>query len=171
MTAAVSLPSFALRLETPEDRHYILSTWRRSEKEASGHLEGARFAGLQDGAMHAILARPSTVVSIVYPAGTPEVIAAWLVARPPVPVIHKGPGRWTGQTGPAPIVYFVFVREEGRSLGLARMLLAEMSDRKDTLYTTKPARKRGANGGWEPSGLPIPRSWTYCPRAAFVEVQ
>lgn len=171
MTAAPSLPSFAVRVETPEDRNFVLTWWRKGEKEASGHLEGARFNVLQDGQMHTILDRQSTVVLIAYAVGDPTSIAAFLVCRPGTVVLQKGPGPRAREVGPAPIVYYAFTRPEARRLGLQRMLLGDLVERRDVLFTSRPARIRMTTGEqWQPSPVKIPRAWTYCPRAAFVEV-
>ena len=168
MTAAVSLPAFRLRVAVEDDRNYILSTWRRSERESKGAAEGAYFATLQGGEMRAVLDRESTSVTIAHPESSPETILGWCALRAPVTVVHKGP-IVRREIGPAPIVYFVHVRPELRRVGVAALLLAELADRKDVLYTSRPARTRdGAR--WVPSAVPIPSAWRYCPRAAFVEV-
>ena len=168
MTAAVSLPSFALRVATPEDRNYIECSWRKAEKSANGHLERERFAQCQDMAMRAILDRESTTVTIAHPVADPEVIAGYLVARAPVRVIRKGPSSLR-EIGPAPIVYFLFVRDECRRLGIARSLLGELPERRDVIFTTRPAQHKEGDV-WKRSALPIPRAWQYVPRAQFVEI-
>jgi GNAT superfamily N-acetyltransferase len=168
MTAAVSLPSFAIRIATPEDRTYIECSWRKAERAANGHLERERFAQCQDAAMRAILDRESTVVTIAHPVADPEVIAGYLAARPPVKVIRKGPSNLK-EIGPAPIVYFLFVRDECRRLGIARALLGELPERRDVVFTTRPAQVKDGEQ-WKRSPLPIPRAWQYVARAQFVEI-
>lgn len=141
------------------DRNYILGTWRRSEEEAIGHLEGERFKPTQDATMAAILDRPTTVVTVAHPANEPDAIAGWCAVRGrtyPGPVV-------------APVVYYVFTREEARRLGLARFMLGELASRRGVLYTSQPARVR-TDRGWESSPVPVPRGWRYMPRAAYVEV-
>jgi len=174
MSALASLPSFGLRIEVPEDRHFILSSWRSSEKDAAlsrgpneGNFEGTRFGTIQSAMMNAVLSRRSTCVTVVHPRQDPGTILGWIAARPPRNLMCKGP-RPCLEVGPAPIIYYLFVRKEIRCSGIARMLLGELPLRKDVIYTAKPARVHSIHG-WQPSPLPIPRGWRYLPRAAFVE--
>ncbi len=162
------LASFALRVATPDDRNYIECSWRKAEKSANGHLERERFAQCQDAAMHAILDRESTTVTIAHPVADPEVIAGYIVSRAPAKVIRKGPSS-VKEIGPAPIVYFLFVRDECRRLGIARALLGELPERRDVIFTTRPSHVRDGEQ-WKRSPLPIPRAWRYVPRAQFVEI-
>ena len=186
MTAALaSPPPFAIRPERPEDRHYVLSTWRRCEQSAQ-HVRRSRgtqrplsldeqkalqrFQDAHVSMTESILMRPTTRIVIAHPGDSEDTIAGWLCCRPAMRIIHKGPGQYTGPiVVPAPIVYYVFVRDEVRRFGLGRMLLGDLLTRNDVLHTSKPGDERTAHG-WRPSRLPIPRSWTYEPRAAFVEV-
>jgi hypothetical protein len=170
MTAAASLPTFAIRIGTPADGNYIRTRWRQCAKSAVGHFEGQYFAQLQDAEMTCILTRESTVVTMAYVATAPETSVGFLVARPPVPVVHKGPGRYpVREIGPAPVVYFLFVEESVRRLGIAGLLVGELRDRSDVLYTGRPAQvKQGS--AWARSPYPVPREWTYCPRVAATEV-
>jgi hypothetical protein len=187
LTAAHSfdVAPFALRPETPADRHYVLSTWRRSEQAAQGvrRSRGAqrpltpdeqkalqRFQDAHVAMTDAVLARPSTRILVAHPGDSEDAIAGWLCHRPAARIIHKGPGQYTGPiVVPAPIVYFLYVRDEVRHFGIARMLLGELVTRNDVLYTSTPGDEKTSHG-WRPHRLPIPRSWTYEPRAAFVEV-
>ena len=168
MTAATSLPSFSLRIATPEDANYIRSAWRAAEKAANGHLERERFAQCHDAAMAAILGRESTVVTIAHPVADPEAIAGFLVYRPPVRVIRKCPSN-VREIGPAPVVYYIYVRDECRRLGIGRSLLGELLERRDTVFTTRPAQVKHGDA-WLRSPLPIPRAWQYVHRAQFVEI-
>lgn len=167
MTAAVSRPAFAVRPGTDADRNYILDSWRESERAAVAHTEGPYFTAMQNGTMRAILERPSTRVRVAYPYGSEETIAGWAVLRPPVMVLHKGSARLP-DIGPVPVVYFCYVREDGRRLGLARTLLADVLARPRALVTSRPAHVRDAKG-WHPSPVPVPKAWYFCPRAAHVE--
>jgi GNAT superfamily N-acetyltransferase len=176
MSAAVSLPSFAVRLAMPTDMNFIRTCWRGSQREQWGRIEGVRYAQNQDAAMNAILGRPSTCVFVAHAAEDPDTIAGFLIARPGAPVLHKGPGRFpTREIGPAPVVHFIFVRKEARRIGIARMLLGDLTERRDVVYTTRPAQERrfneqtGANE-WLKSDLRIPNGWSYSPRSQFVEV-
>ena len=152
----------------------MLTRWRASEKASIAHVEGARFHLLQDATMASILARESTDVRIAHPTADAETIAGWACLRPPAHAIHRGPGRYAGPFGPAPIVYFVYMRPEARRLGLAHRLLEDVIARSDTLYTSRPARIRDPRLGREGEiwrmTCTIPRGWTYCPRVAFHEV-
>jgi GNAT superfamily N-acetyltransferase len=161
-------PSFAIRPGEDTDRNYILDTWRKSESASIAHIEGSLYSAMQTGAMAAILSRSSTTVRIAHPIGSDDTIAAWAVVRAPVPVLHKGSGRLPA-IGPTPIVYYIYVREDGRRLGIGRMLLADYANRPRVLYTSRVPHVRDARGSWQPSPIQVPRSWQYCPRAAFVE--
>jgi GNAT superfamily N-acetyltransferase len=154
VSAASSIPvaaqAFRLRPGTPDDHHYVFSTWRRSEAEASAHLEGRHFGPWQDRMMDAILARPLVTLTVASPLED-DGIAGWSVIAPPV-------------------LFFVYVAPDARRLGLARMLLSGLLDCPSVIYVSRPARVKDAAGRWQNSMLPIPRAWKYMPRAAFYEV-
>lgn len=162
MYAASLSPAFAVRLAVEADRKYILGTWRESEKDTQARTERHLYQPMQSGAMEAILTRASTSIRVAHPIGSEDTIAAWAVVRAPVPVLHKGPGL-TPHIGPTPIVYYAYVRIDGRRLGVASMLLLDFRNRSRVLFTSLPSRPKGGDH------VTIPPHWQYCPRAAFIE--
>ena len=147
-------PPFVLRDEAEGDRHYVLSTWKRSEGEAIGSIEGRRFGPWQERMMHDILARPGVRIVIAGPSDD-DSIGGWMVA----------------QREPMPCVFYLFVRPELRRLGLARMLVGELAMRA-VAYTRRPARVLGPRG-WQPPewfARTIPRDWRLLERAAYYPI-
>jgi GNAT superfamily N-acetyltransferase len=176
MTAAVSLPPFLQRQGGEADLNYLRKHWRGSAAAnalsfaptVEGHHEGDRFPAFHNAMMAAILSWPSTRVTVAHPPEDDGTILGWLVSRPAVPIICRGP-KPRAEIGRAPVVYFCFVREELRRVGVARMLLADLLERRDVIYTSKPPRVRLRSGEWGPAAVRIPSAWKYHPRAAFVE--
>lgn len=168
MTAAVETgPIFRLRSAQPDDRRFVLSTWRRAEAECSAHKEGRLFPAWQDRMMADILQRPGTSIRIASPEGD-DAIVGWAVIGFPV-----------GVSAPT-VVYYVFVRPEARRFGVASMLLDDLRERRDVIYPTLPARicatcgdaackNRQAHRAWVNSPIRPPRLWHYMPRANFYE--
>ena len=164
MTAALSLPPFYVRPETPDDRSYIHASWHRSVCEpwdrpgggGTRHVEGAYLYRWQREMITAILARPTTVVEIASPTGD-DTIAGW--------ICHSG------STEPMTI-YYLFVRPNARRTGLGRMLVGSAADR-PVFYAAKPGAER-VDGSWKtPSWVTrvIPRSWRHVPRANYHDVE
>jgi GNAT superfamily N-acetyltransferase len=153
--AAILEPTpFVVRAEKPDDRRFVLSTWKRAEAECSAHTEGRHFGPLQEQMMAAVLGRASTRVIIASPEGDDDAIAGWACISDDA---H-------------PIVYYVYVRPEARRIGIAKMLLGGLTlERNDVLYTARPARVR-TESGWGPSPVPIPKDWRYMPRLNFLEL-
>jgi hypothetical protein len=167
---------FVLRAGTDADLNFVRKHWRLAYSSnaqthaptVEGHHEGDRFPVLHNAMMAGILSWPSTRVTVAHPPEDEGTILGWLVSRPPVPVVCKGP-RPRAEIGRAPVVYFCFVREELRRVGIARLLLGDMPNRRDVIYTAKPPRVRARSGEWVQAALRVPVHWKYHPRAAFVD--
>jgi hypothetical protein len=166
MTAALAAPAFYVRPETPADRNFVLSSWHRSvcspwnrgpdEGGGTRHVEGPFFHRWQREMISAILARPSTVVEVASPAGD-DTIAGWLCRS---------------STAPRAI-YYVFVRENSRRVGIASTLLSP-SLVAPAYYGALPARERDAGGAWSPPswiGRLVPRTWRYSLRVNYHSVE
>jgi hypothetical protein len=175
MSAAPSILPFVLRAAEAGDDAFVRKWWRRSERENVATyppsvvgFEGDRFKTFHNAMMDVVLARASTRTLVACPADNPETILGYLVHRPGLAVQFRGPRNGL-EIGPAPVAYFLYVRPEMRKMGTARLLLGDLPRRRDVLYISRPARERRTGGAWEPSRLPVPPGWTYCPRAAWVE--
>lgn len=137
MSAAALSPAFAVRPEQPGDRNYIRDTWRKCERHAAIRAGRMFDQAAQSATMEVVLGRASTRVRIAYPYGSAETIAAWAVVRPPVRVIHKGTAPLP-PIGPMPIVYYVYTRDDGRRIGLADLLLADIGRSRRCLVPQPP---------------------------------
>ena len=178
MSAAVSQQRapFLLRAGTDADLNFCRKHWRLAYSAnaqtlaptVEGHHEGDRFPAFHNAMMAGILSWPSTRVTVACPPEDEGTILGWLVSRPAERVICRGP-RPRPEIGRAPVVYFCFVREELRRVGIARMLLADLLDRRDVIYTAKPPRVRARSGEWVQAAIRIPAYWKYHPRAAWCE--
>jgi len=161
MTAPAS--RFVRRASVPDDRRYVLTTWRRSEGEARGHIEGRLFGAWQDAAMAAILARSGAETRIVSPEGD-DSIAGWAVLESGERETVSG-----RVVVSVPTLHYLFVRPECRRLGIARLLVGDLLGRDDVVYSARPPRIL-VNGSWSSPGWyprKVPRGWRCLERAAF----
>lgn len=168
MSAAEALPVFRVRPSTPDDRKFVLSRWLWSEEVAHAHREGNLFRNWQNTMMDAILARPGTTIRVASPADD-DAIAGFAVV-----------GHERAPTAP-PVVFYAYVDEAARRMGIASLLLGDLLARRDVIYTAIPARVckecgdsvcrgRPKHRQWVPSPVQMPRQWHYLPRAAFLPV-
>lgn len=164
MTAAVAIvPTsaderlpFALRLGTESDHPFVMDSWLLCERGARGREEGRRFIGWQKAMQRAILARPTTEVRVATPENDPQAIVAWAVV-----------GRFR-----VPVVYYAYTRDYLRQVGLARLLLADLSQSREVVYAARPPRTWNAEERhWDahPAVAKLPAGWSYLQRANWLE--
>jgi len=131
---------FTTRPGRPSDRPFILESWQSSHSLTTlGREMGPRYISEMKGMINDILDRPSTKIRTAVLPEDDDAILGYAVV-----------GHLETLT---PRVYFVYVKQEARKLGIAKDLLGDLRDRQ-TIYTHKPNRTLAMM-------LPKPDLWTF----------
>jgi GNAT superfamily N-acetyltransferase len=148
---------FLLRLGVNDDVPYVMDSWlqqeRRAERRGLVAIEGHRFLPWQKTMQRQILGRSTVHLVVACLPDDPTVILGWAV------------------TGPR-CVYYVYVRESSRRLGLAKAMLAPTLKETGILYGARPAPEYDeASRSWRahPVVSHIPKTWAYSYRVNFFD--
>jgi len=149
VTPADPLP-FDLREGTEADRPFIFDTWLLSAKDSQpARQAGRHFVAWHKAEMRGVLSWPSTVVRVCCPEDDPDTILGWTVKSLVFPER----------------LYYVYVRANTRRLGISKMLVADLLDRRDVLCAARLPRERDGQG-WRisPVAEHVPSTWRYVPQ-------
>ena len=116
-------PFFRVRQGGPEDHGFIVDSWRGSfRRSTTGTDHGPNYVVEQKSLVHRILGRSTTEVRVACSFEDKDAIHAYAVIEP---------------SATLPRIYYVYVRNSSRKLGMAKQLLLDLT-RRTCIFTHKP---------------------------------
>ena len=131
-------PLFICRQAKASDLHYVMETWVKSN-QATRH--DPHYQREQRLTIEGILNRPGSCARVAHTVDDEDAILGWAIY----------------QDAPRPVIYYCYVRDGSRRIGIARALLASLSARQDEIeFTHKPTFR-----------LELPPNFAYVPERNF----
>jgi GNAT superfamily N-acetyltransferase len=131
---------FVRRAGRPSDHAFILESWQAAHSlSVIGREMGPRYISEIKELIRDILARPSTETRVAVAPDDDDAIFGYAVVGHIDTLL--------------PRVYFTYVKQESRNLGVASSLLADLKGRQ-VVYTHKPARTLADK-------IPKPNNWIF----------
>ena len=160
----MTAPDILLRAAEKSDRGYVLEHWVRAHSHtAEAFHAGPNYVPGMWAQVEAIFDRSACLIACA--AASPAVILGFCV----VEHAHAAPS--------APVVHYVFTRQDMRGMGIAKALLSPLAQTPGVRFSHLPPFHVCVKGrivvppkkhGPTPNPLPIPPSWVYDPHTRML---